>query len=100
MKQKELEAPSKQFFYNYSLGRPFQDTSNTLFEQDVTNHINSSVSRMEMREDYRLVTVGIDWGQHQHSVVVTGMIAHGRVDLIGLKRVDRSEGVENIERDL
>ena len=85
---------------NYSLGRPYQDNSNTLFEQDITSHMDDSVSKSELRGDYRLVTVGIDWGQHQHSVVVTGMKPNGRVDLIGLKRIDRSEGVDEIERDL
>lgn len=100
MKQKELEAPSKQFFFNYSLGRPYQDNSNTLFEQDITSHMDDSVVKSELRGDYRLITVGIDWGQHQHSVVVTGMKPNGRVDLIGLKRIDRSEGVDEIERDL
>ena len=38
--------------------------------------------------------------EHFHHVVIMGMLPNGNIDIIGLKAVKRSEGVNELERDL
>jgi len=38
--------------------------------------------------------------EHFHHVVIMGMLPNGNIDIIGLKAVRRSEGVNELERDL
>jgi len=99
IKEKELSSPNKQFFMNYTLGRSYEDTSNSFYEEDVLSHRDDR-PRVNTRGDYRLVSAGIDWGQNYHHLVVLGMTTGGRVDVLDLKRFNRSQGVEHIEEDL
>lgn len=78
---------------------PYEDSTNRFYQNDVLDHRDDR-TRVETRGDYRLVSAGIDWGEHYHHMVVLGMTTSGRVDLLSLKRFERSQGVEHLEEDL
>lgn len=100
LKQSEMRADSKQFFYNYTLGYPYEDKGTKFMAEDVTQHIDHNYEKPGSREDYKYVVSGIDWGQNDHHIVTLGMRPNGRIDLMDLTRVPRSTGVEHIEEDL
>lgn len=100
LKQSEMRAESKQFFYNYTLGFPYEDKGTKFNDEDVTMHIDSNYEKPDSREGYKFVVSGIDWGQHDHHIVTLGTRADGQIDLMDLTRVPRSTGVEHIEEDL
>ena len=56
-----MRSASKAEFYNYTLGMPYQDTSYSFFESDVTKHIGD-FTKQDNRGDYQKIAVGIDWG--------------------------------------
>ncbi|AYJ76229.1 terminase large subunit 2 [Bacillus phage BSP12] len=63
LKRKELEAGSKQHFYNYVLGYPFQDVALAVQDGDVKDNIRKDLPEPLMdRGTYRFISVGIDWG--------------------------------------
>lgn len=95
-----MRSPSKQYFYNYNLGMPYQDNGTTFHEEDVLDHIDPNYEHPDTREGYKYVVSGIDWGQHYHHIVTLGMRPSGRIDLMDIYRVPRSTGVEHIEEDL
>lgn len=100
LKQEEMRSPSKQYFFNYNLGMPFQDNGTTFHAEDVFDHINSSYEKPTNRDGYKYVVCGLDWGAHFHHVVTLGMKPNGRIDLMDIYRVPKSTGVEHIEEDL
>lgn len=61
LKEVEMNAPSKSFFYNYSLGRPYQDKSLSFSTEDVLSNIKD-YDRPYDRSNYVLVASGVDWG--------------------------------------
>lgn len=61
LKTAELNAKSKQAFYNYNLGMPYQDTKLQVSDADVKDHATFPKRRLN-RDGYQLVAVGIDWG--------------------------------------
>lgn len=95
-----MRAESKQFFYNYTLGYPYEDKGMKFMDEDVSSHIDSEYSKPNSRDDYKYIVSGIDWGQQFHHIVTIGMRSDGRIDLVDLSRVPRSTGVEHIEEDL
>lgn len=100
LKRKELEAKSKQHFYNYVLGFPFQDVALAVQDGDIYDHMDPAVPEpMKSRGNYRFISVGIDWGNH-HWITIRGMRDNGRIDLIRAFNVERARGVANIEADL
>lgn len=99
LKEEEMRAPSKQFFYNYSLGFPYEDKGATFRSEDIFSHVDD-FEKPNDRENYKFVSVGIDWGEHYHSIVTMGMRPTGQIDLMDLTQVPRSVGVEHIEEDL
>lgn len=99
LKREEMRSPSKQFFYNYLLGKPYEDKSLAFRADDVLNNIGD-YERPISRDGYVLVSAGIDWGQHFHHLVILGMTSTGEIHLIRLKQIPKSEGVEHIEEDL
>lgn len=99
LKQEELKAQSKQTFYNYVLGLPYEDSSVKFYASDVTNNM-SDYDRPKDRLNYKYVSAGIDWGQHYHHLVIMGITPEGNIELMDLKRFARSVGVEHIEEDL
>ena len=100
LKQSEMRAESKQFFYNYTLGYPYEDKGMKFMPEDVTKHIDNDYQKPNSREDYKYVVCGIDWGQNWHHIVTLGVRSDGQIDLMDLTRVPRSTGVEHIEEDL
>lgn len=100
LKRKELEAKSKQHFYNYVLGYPFQDVALAVQRPDVMDNRRSYLEKPLMdRGDYRFISVGIDWG-NRHWVTVRGFRDNGMIDIIRVFSVERARGVANIEADL
>lgn len=100
LKRKELEAKSKQHFYNYVLGYPYQDVALAVQDRDITSNMREYLSAPLMdRGDYRFISVGIDWG-NRHWVTIRGFKDDGRIDLIRMFSVERARGVANIEADL
>ncbi|UGO47623.1 terminase large subunit [Bacillus phage vB_BanH_McCartney] len=100
LKRKELEAKSKQHFYNYVLGYPFQDVALAVQRPDVMDNRRSYLEKPLMdRGDYRFISVGIDWG-NRHWVTVRGFKDNGMIDIIRVFSVERARGVANIEADL
>lgn len=100
LKQVEMNSVSKTWFYNYCLGRPYTDDSNMFHEEDVLNNMIMP-ERPKNRDDYSLVSCGIDWGQHNHSLVFMGLKKETReIDIIDLKSIPRSTGVADLEKDL
>jgi hypothetical protein len=100
LKRKELEAKSKQHFYNYVLGYPYQDIALAVQDGDILDHRRSDLPEpMFDRGNYRFIAVGIDWGNH-HWITVRGFRDNGYIDLIRAFAVERARGVQNIEADL
>lgn len=100
LKRKELEAKSKQHFYNYVLGFPYQDVALAVQDKDVEDNIREDLPEPLMnRGNYRFISVGIDWG-NRHWVSIRGFRDNGMKDIIRVFSVERARGVENIEADL
>lgn len=63
LKRKELASKSKQAFYNYTLGYPYEDKKLSVTKEDILDHgRNYLINHAESRGDYRFISVGIDWG--------------------------------------
>lgn len=99
LKQQELNAESKQTFYNYVLGLPYEDTSTRFYQSDVLNNMIDFAPR-QTRQGYKFVTCGVDWGQHYHHIIVLGLTPSGRIDLMNMHRVPKAVGVEHIDEDI
>jgi predicted esterase YcpF (UPF0227 family) len=100
LKRKELAAKSKQHFYNYVLGFPYQDVALAVQDRDVYEHLRPDLPEpMTGRGNYRFISVGIDWG-NRHWVTVRGFRDNGMIDMIRIFSVERARGVANIEADL
>lgn len=96
-----LKANSKQLFYNYTLGMPYQDTSLEFIDSDVDSHTRNYLPEdLGNRGDYAKIAVGIDWGTAYHHIVVIGLRSNGLWDVIHLERVKATNDVEHIEEDL
>lgn len=89
IKNAELHAKSKQAFYNYVLGYPFQDVKLQMSDADIEN-IGRFPEPILDRRDYALISVGIDWGV-KNSIVVMGMRENGLVDILNVTQTN-SEG--------
>jgi len=100
LKRKELKAKSKQHFYNYVLGHPYQDVALAVQEKDIYDNIREDLPEPLMdRGNYRFISVGIDWG-NRHWITVRGFRENGLMDIIRIFSVERARGVANIEADL
>jgi hypothetical protein len=100
LKRKELKAKSKQHFYNYVLGFPYQDVALAVQDDDVYKNLREDLPEPKFdRNDYRFISVGIDWG-NRHWITIRGFRDNGMVDLIRVFSVERARGVANIEADL
>ena len=99
LKQKELQAPSKNYFYNYVVGLPYKDDAYSFVATDVTDNMgNFDVAYSH--NGYSKVVVGIDWGAKYHSVVVMGITNNDFFRIIRMFTVDKTTGVNDIEGDL
>lgn len=95
-----MRAPSKAYFYNYSLGMPFTDKSATFNKADVLAHISDYKKPDQRTDEYKFVAAGIDWGEHFHHIVILGMTTEREIRLMDLVKIPKSTGVEHIEEDL
>ena len=95
-----MASKSKQHFYNYVLGHPYQDVALSVQDVDILNNRRGDLQKPLMnRGHYRFISVGIDWG-NRHWVVIRGFRDNGLIDLIRVFSVERARGVANIEADL
>ncbi len=101
IKRKEMTAKTKQTFYNYVVGEPYQDISLALQDRDVyENRRVYFESQMVNRGNYAQITIGIDWGT-RHWLVVMGRRHDGLEDIIALKNVKESSSmVGNSDADI
>lgn len=95
-----MRAPSKAYFYNYSLGMPYEDKSASFNKADVLAHIADYDKPTHREDKYKYVSAGIDWGEHAHSIVILGMTTDRKIELMDLIRIPKSTGIEHIEEDL
>lgn len=89
LKRKELTSLSKQAFYNYTLGYPYEDLKLAVTDSDVFDHTSQALNPSPDRGDYKFISVGIDWG-NRHWVSIHGIKESGQVDLIRLFSVGKS----------
>lgn len=100
LKEKELKSPSKQHFYNYVLGQPYEDAALKITVDDINRNSRDHLPRPLMnRGDYRFISVGIDWGTYNW-VTVLGMKDNGTWDVINNFHVERNRTVQDPEADL
>lgn len=99
--QDYLRAISTQLFYNYTLGKPFENTSLSLSRDDIlSNRRHDLPEPVRTRGDYAYISIGIDWGTQWHHLVVTGIRKEtGAWDNLAFYKVAASHGVEHIEED-
>ena len=94
LKRKELESISKQAFYNYTLGYPYEDTKLKINENDIYDNRRSYLPKpLYNRGDYAFISVGIDWG-NIHWVTVHGVKPDGTVDLIRLFNIVKPDSTD------
>lgn len=93
LKRKELASLSKQSFYNYTLGYPYEDAKLAVSDSDVFNHTSEHLKPSPDRGDYKFISVGVDWG-NRHWCSVHGVRANGQVDLINLFSVGKSAATD------
>lgn len=61
--RKELNAKSRQTFYNYVLGEPYQDLSMAIVPRDVVDMRRPYLPAVKYDSDgYEFTVAGIDWG--------------------------------------
>lgn len=102
LKEKELNAKSKQAFYNYVIGSPYEDLGLTVTDEDVFNNTSEHINPVPRRTDeYRFICAGIDWGNF-HWISIMGMRKDGTFELIKLANVQKSAAtdMQNIGADL
>lgn len=99
--EKSLNAVSKQLFYNYTLGMPFENASLSITEDDVYNNARADMPLpVTNRGDYAYISIGLDWGTDFHHMIILGMRSNGTWDILNMHRIRASHGVENLEKDL
>lgn len=82
LKQSELNARSKQEFYNYDLGMPYADTNLAVTYADIVGISTPRLPHKVMtRANYKYIVVGIDWGV-KHTVVIAGLNNQLHMDII------------------
>lgn len=99
LKEQELRATFKSSFYNYTLGLPYQDTENTFDGRYVLENRGDFEKSLIKTDKYTNTFVGIDFGQHFHSIIVLGITANGEIHYMNSKSIPKSTGVEHIEED-
>lgn len=100
LKRKELKSLSKQAFYNYTLGYPYADAKLTVTSKDVYTHRRADLPEPPAnRDNYKFISVGIDWG-NRHWVSIHGVRTDGKVDLIKLFSVGKSNPLRPEEIDV
>lgn len=90
LKRSELRADSKQKFYNYDLGIAYTDSKMKVSKDDIVSN-GRFPEQKKNREDYSIISVGIDWGV-KHNIVISGMRENGEIDDLATYEI---EGVDS-----
>lgn len=81
IRRDELNSKSKQLFYNYSIGQPYEDTKLAMADRDILDHVYNSSEPRANRDGYEFVSAGIDWGKkvlpHQSVMIVYKTLLNG-----------------------
>ena len=100
LKQKEMNTDSKQAFYNYTLGFPYQDLKMQVLPEDIySNKAMLAKEQMLHRGNYKFIAAGVDWGV-QNWISIHGMREGGKLELIRLFSVRRNKNPNMIESDI
>ncbi|WP_281828844.1 phage terminase large subunit family protein [Lactobacillus amylolyticus] len=82
LKASELNSKSKQEFYNYDLGMPYEDQNLKVMPSDIYQcGVDRLPTEQDSRGDYKFILVGIDWGV-KHTVVIGGLNSQLELDII------------------
>lgn len=96
LKLSELNARSKQEFYNYDLGMPYSDTNLSITDNDIINISTPRIPhKVTDRADYKYIVVGIDWGV-KHTVVVAGLNSQLHMDIINDFQVEGDKATTGV----
>ena len=98
-----LRSTNPQFFYNYTLGIPYENNQSGMNKEDFMEHRADDLPERITHYTtgkYTYVTFGIDWGTHYHHLTVLGMTAEGKFELINAIRIQNSNETGQIEEDL
>jgi hypothetical protein len=101
LKMAELQSKSKQAFYNYDLGFPYEDAKTKVTAADIKRNTRFKDPK-EDSTDYSLCTMGIDWGNQKHSIVVMGLKSNGAMDVLNLTQVANNGATDSsqVDRDI
>ena len=88
IKQAEMTDSSKQMFYNYTVGIPYENAGMKVYDKDVYSHSYDSFGPVFNRDNYKFLSVGIDWGKN-HWLVVMGITHDGEKHILNFKSVEK-----------
>ncbi|WAX23265.1 putative terminase large subunit [Staphylococcus phage vB_SauM_VL10] len=62
--EKEMNTESKQAFYNYSLGMPYEDVKMRVLPEDIFEN-KSEIAKTQLfnRDKYKFISCSVDWGK-------------------------------------
>lgn len=81
IKRREKTYTSKQLFYNYVLGHPYESQGLVINENDIRDSIRLAKPVISRTQDYPIIVAGIDWG-NVNWLVITGIKANGQKDIL------------------
>lgn len=74
---------SKQLFYNYVLGFPFESMGLVITEADIRDSICRATPVVSRTKDYVHISVGIDWGQVSWMIIM-GTRKNGKKEILDI----------------
>lgn len=88
IKRKELASESKQLFYNYTLGFSYENEGLMVQPEDVYGNTYNETNPVLNRDDYRFISIGIDWGKN-HWLTVYGVTNSGEEHILNFTSVEK-----------
>lgn len=96
LKRDELNARSKQEFYNYNLGQPYSDSNLSITDSDIVDISTPRLPHKLLdRQDYKYIVVGIDWGV-KHTIVIAGLNSQLHMDIINDFQIDGDKSTTGV----
>lgn len=80
----------KQLFYNYVIGRPYQNVGLQVTEADVRNHVIMAKEELNRSDNFVAYVAGIDWGEPSW-VLVIGIRPNNALQVVAARKFQRSE---------
>ncbi len=65
----QMDSDFEQEFWNSKMGMPFTQEGSSIEDADVTKCINTSFKKTQDRDEYKIVTMGVDIGKRCHYVI-------------------------------